>query len=179
MGLSIPDTKDAKWRPLYEHVRSLDYGTMLTYADLDAFCEGDSKTNRWFVNATHKNLLRYDEKALLNIRGEGYKVATPEEFLTISRNHRLRGKRQTRKSWQTAEAAPLDKIKDPEVRKALRRQATEMRAMESRLAYMESRQAKAEEAIKDVSRTQKETDAEMRERIEALEAALRNSHQTA
>lgn len=169
--IPITPTEDARWRPLYEALRTRPRGDVVTYEDLDAVV-GDIRKDRWMVYRADRELQMADQKALVNIRGIGYRIAKAEEHLDIANSHRLRGKRQARMAFKAAESADLSQIADPAVRRAITDTAEHMRGIEARMRYIEKRTTRVEKTIKSESSTRKEVEAKTDERLARLEALI-------
>lgn len=174
MVFTMTPTQDAKWRPLYAHIRTLPYGTLITYKEMRDLLGFDSRDQqRWSVYRTDKELQRLDSKALINLRNVGYRVAHPEEHLDIVNSRRKRARRQTSKGVMAGLATDLSLINDPDVRDAITRLTTHMRGVEARLTYAERKVAKHEETLKSLQRESKESTAQMDDRISKLEALMK------
>jgi hypothetical protein len=135
----IRATEDAAWRPLYEHARLLDYGVEIDYSTIEDILDFDIRDRgRWVVTRTDRELQRHDQKALLNVRRVGYRIALPAEHEMLIRQRQRRSRRQVHKGVQVGRATNLSMI-DEAARRRISDLTDHMAAVEARIAYAESR----------------------------------------
>lgn len=104
-----------KTRKLLDLFARAEYGTELSYARIlqETDCdlvEGD----RQRIYTVIRRLERDHRRTLLNLRGYGYKVADPNEFVKSMRVRTTRAKRHISLARRTGEATPLDRLTDGE-----------------------------------------------------------------
>lgn len=98
----------AKTRKLLDLFVNAEYGTTITYAQIlrETDCdimEGD----RQRIYTVLRRLERDHEKTLLNLRGVGYKVANPNEFVASMMVRKGRAGKQIQLARRTGDATPI------------------------------------------------------------------------
>lgn len=174
-GLVLPDTFTARWRPLYDALRDVEYGTSFTYAELSRMAglgKGESireNQHRWLVLRTRKEMLRHDRRFLANLRTVGYRIVHPEEHLKAGNAYRAKSMRAAGWSERTLGATDLALITDPDVRAAITNLQGRMARMRQALRHQEARLVATEIATAELT----EHSEAHEERIASLEEKLR------
>lgn len=132
-----------------ERAAAEQYGTVLTFAELAAeLGAADNEAGRALVrqsvSAARPLLLRDYSKALVAVRGHGYRVAEPGEFAGIAQEHRGRADRSLHRALATVDHAPVEHMTQAErarhnaVSTVLHNVVSRMTAAEKRLADLEA-----------------------------------------
>jgi hypothetical protein len=82
MGTFRPDGDQPKWRVIYDLVAERALGDMIPYAELSAALGYDvtrPRASRAPIYAADRKLLRDKDRTLVNVKGEGYRVARGDE----------------------------------------------------------------------------------------------------
>jgi len=92
MGLVAFQTKydQAQWRYLYDVVKDANYDDFFSFTKLEKLTGFDKVLIRQLVKKVNMHL---DKKLLVNIRGEGYQIARPNEHEVFAKGKALRSKR--------------------------------------------------------------------------------------
>lgn len=124
-------------------------GDILTFTQLAEALgvdEGDRSQVRQAVSAARQTLLTRHHRALVAIRGTGYRVALPGEFAGLAEGHKDRASNQIAKALAVVENAPESEMSPAELKRH-RAVSLVMRNLNNRLTSVESRLADLEEAI--------------------------------
>lgn len=107
----------AKTKKLLECFASADYGTEFSYAEILQKTGCDLvESDRQRIYTVVRRLERDHRRTLMNLRGRGYKVARPAEFVESARVRTGRAKRHVSLAKRTLDATPLDLLNDVERR---------------------------------------------------------------
>lgn len=167
----------ARWRVLYDLLRSAGIGGILTY---DAMAEAlalNSESDRHVIQMAMRRAAReletVDKHAVTSIRNVGYRVVRPDEHVILARGQQRRSTRALARGHSKVVNVDLNGL-SPEVRQLT--EAT-MRAFSMQLEFnrrTDVRQRRLEESIatmgKRADRTQEELDA-IQARLARLERA--------
>lgn len=93
----------------YEAIRESPIGEQLTFSQIKSITGFNISKHRGVIYRANKLLLENHNKMLKNVRGVGYKMATPEEQLRIASFRKIRAGRQARKGQM--EAVNMDSSK--------------------------------------------------------------------
>lgn len=100
----------SKVEAFYDAIRNVEVGKDLSYDQIRTMTGFDVLSDgRYLIYQANKRLLQDDKKHLQNIKGHGYKMATPQEQMAHASKRRVRASRQTRKG--ILEASNLDTSK--------------------------------------------------------------------
>lgn len=136
---------------LVEAAVAAPVGSILTYAELarqiDAPDNDAGRAQvRQVVSMARPLLLRDHRRALVAVRGEGYRVARAGEFAGIAQDHRRKSDRQMSKALAVIEHAPEDQMSAEELTRH-RAVGTVIRNLHSRMNSAEQRLADLEAAV--------------------------------
>jgi uncharacterized coiled-coil protein SlyX len=87
-----------KWAPIYDLLKTKNPGDIVTYDELSTAAGFDILTDRSPFYSAKKRLLENDKRSMVNVPGEGYRVALASEHKAEAQRHQKRGKRQFRKA---------------------------------------------------------------------------------
>lgn len=124
-------------------------GDLLTYRTL-AFAlelpEDDRTQIRQAVSAARDVILKDQNRALIAVRGEGYRVAYANEFAGLAQGHRRRADRQMTKALDIVSNVNESEL-SPEDLKRHRAVAMVIRNLHNRMSGAESRLEQLEKAV--------------------------------
>lgn len=104
-GASAPRDEGAEWRQLYRFLASLDRGELATYERLSQVLGRDFRKSRHPLERAVLELQARDGRTVVNVRRVGYRIARPEEHLTLARLHTERAERQLGQAGRVVQAA--------------------------------------------------------------------------
>lgn len=133
-----------------ELVANTDPGDLITYQTLADALDLDEKEQRdqirQAVAAARPTVLRDHKKALVAIRGEGYRVALAREFAGLAQGHRRNADRQMSKALDIVNHVDEKQLSPAELQRH-RAVATVITTLHSRLTDAESRLQQLEAAV--------------------------------
>lgn len=104
-------------RKLLALFRDADYGTMFPYAEILEATECDVMgSDRSRIYTVNRRLELDHDRTLLNVRGQGYKVALPSEHVGSMQVRRERAGKQVALARRTGSAAPVALLDDDDRR---------------------------------------------------------------
>ena len=127
------------------------YGDVFTFTELaQAITVEDDDSGRaqvrQAVSAARPLLLSDHGRALVAVRGKGYRVALPGELAGIAQDHRRRADRQISKALAVVDQADMTAATDDE-RKRFQAVGVVIRNLHSRMTSAEQRLADLEDAV--------------------------------
>lgn len=165
----------ARWRMIYDELKGLKVGDVISYADLGAACDLDPKTDRQRIQMTMRRAAKEFEEvnkhALEVVPNVGYRVVEITEHLRLARGQQKRAGRALVRGHSKVVNVDFNAI-DSETRKAFEVVA---RAFSMQMEFnrrFDSRQRRLEDVIESVSTRADRTEAEieaLRERLARLE----------
>jgi hypothetical protein len=133
-----------------ELVANTTPGDLITYETLAEALDLDEKEQRdqirQAVSAARQTVLRDYNKALVAIRGEGYRVALAREFAGLAQGHRQKADRQMTKALDIVKHVDENQLSPAELQRH-RAVATIITTLHSRLTDAESRLQQLEAAV--------------------------------
>lgn len=134
-----------------EMAAAADYGDILTFADLaEALGLDDDEAGRaqvrQAVSAARPLVLQDHGRALVAVRGTGYRVALPGELAGIAQDHRRRADRQIGKALAVVEHADMTAATEEE-RRRFQAVGLVIRNLHSRMTSAEQRLADLEDVV--------------------------------
>ena len=128
-----------------------DYGDVLAFADLAAAIDVQDDEQgrgqvRQTVSAARPLLLNDHGRALVAVRGKGYRVALPGEMAGVAQDHRRRADRSIGRALAVIDKADMTSATDEE-RKRFQAVGIVIRNLHSRMTSAEQRLADLEDAI--------------------------------
>lgn len=158
----------AEWRLVYDHLKDLERGSVVTIESIEELLGRPLGQNRSPVYRAIRELEENNSRTIATVRGIGYRIADPNEHLGLGLSHSGRARRQLRRGLQRAESADRGGLAPAA---AARLEAFE--ATTSRLVEFLGRMSKAVdqqgERIENLAQDTQETS----ERVKAVEEALR------
>ena len=134
-----------------EMAAKASYGDVLTFADLagaiDVQDDGAGRGQvRQTVSAARPLLLSDHGRALVAVRGKGYRVALPGEMAGIAQDHRRRADRSVGRALAVIDQADMTAATDEE-RRRFQAVGVVIRNLRSRMTSAEERLADLEDAV--------------------------------
>jgi len=134
-----------------EMAAKADFGDVIPFADLaGAIDVGDDEAGRsqvrQAVSAARPLLLNDHGRALVAVRGVGYRVARPGEMAGIAQDHRQRADRQIGKALAIIDKADMSAASEEE-RRRFQAVGIVIRNLHNRMNSAEQRLADLEEAV--------------------------------
>lgn len=114
----------ARWRVIYDLIRPLKFGEILTYAamgealGLDHELAEDRHVIQMAARRALKELLNIDHRGSKAVKNVGYRVAKPEEHVVLATDKNKRAGRQIKTGHAVATKVDLNGM-DPAARSAL------------------------------------------------------------
>lgn len=103
MNMFEPKNEKPYWEMIYNHVKDLPVGTIVTNETLSKVIEIDIKTARGAVYKARKVLLEQENKFLEVMRGVGYQVVAGMDIMKHAKHRQKSARRQIRKAdFETA-----------------------------------------------------------------------------
>lgn len=150
----------AEWKTLYGHLKKVPLGTVVTYRTISTLLDRPFEENRSPVYRAIKELEANDRRTLVNVRGEGYRVAEPDEHEKLARRHIRSSHRQLTKAKGKTSSAPRQGL-SPEARR--------------RLDALDAHLGDVRKVVLSLNRKQSETDAKLAQVREQAKADRRNA----
>jgi hypothetical protein len=107
----------AEWRIIYDEVRKMSSGDVLTYDRLTELLGRDFHTNRTPLTRAMQELEDADQRTLACERGVGYRIAAATEHETLARKHSTRSRRQLTKAAAKARSADRSALSPEQARR--------------------------------------------------------------
>lgn len=95
------------WRITYDLFRTLPYGELVTYEQLNVRLGFDVRLNRHPIYRADQELRQSDQRALVAAAGQGYRVLHPNEQEAVAQGHRRKSVRSMRRAVSVAQATNL------------------------------------------------------------------------
>lgn len=168
-------TEGAKWRTLYDAIRTAPHDTTFSYeeltrlAGLDPEAGEDIRGDRWIVHRCRVELMRHDKRYLDVVRTVGYRIVESEEHLDHGHAYRRKSMRAAGRSKKVLAAADMSRIADPAVRSKILDLEVRMSRLGQQLARHDERIAATEEITEGLTHEV----VDHSDRIAALEARIR------
>lgn len=165
----------ARWRVLYDLLRPLRVGDLLTYDQMAAALELDPEADRHTIQLAMRRAARELETVNKHtvdvVVNKGYRVVEPEQQLGLARRHQRKASKSLVRGQSKVVNVDFNLI-DPETRKAFEVMAGAFAAQLDFNRRMDVRQANLEKAVDAVAGQADRTDeeiAELRARLRRLE----------
>lgn len=118
----VPVGAVARWRVVYDLLRPLKFGEVLTYEAIADALELDADTDRHVIQMASRRALRellnIDHRGSKAVTNVGYRIAKPEEHVTLAKDRNKRAGRQISTGHIVATKVDLNGMA-PESRAAL------------------------------------------------------------
>lgn len=167
MNLAPLESRTQQKEALFAVLSPAEYGVFFPHVAL-AEVIGEvpqSFAYRNLVRGVGKRLEREAQRVLVSERGQGYRIARPNEHVRISDNRALRGRRQVARAVQVLQATPVQSL-TPEERRRHEAYLTIMHAQADALRGIKRQVERAHETVSDLVQARL---AEAEARIAALE----------
>jgi hypothetical protein len=170
-----PAGEVARWRVVYDLLREVPTGEILTYEvvgkALDLDPDMDRHRIQMAVRPAAKHHEEWDKRSVEAVANEGYRVVETPEKLRLARNDQKKSSRALARGQSKVVNVDLNGL-DQDTRKAFEIVAIAFAEQREFVRRLDIRQTRLEEAVKAVStrsdRTEQEI-AELKERLARLE----------
>jgi hypothetical protein len=163
----------ARWVPVYENLRDLEPGVLVTYEQLSEWAGVDVRRDRSPLVQAEDKLLKEHGRGVANERGVGYRIMLASEHGEAARRQTRKADRRIRKAITLLTVADRNHL-TPQQRQKYESQAGALQAVRDMTNRLARRTAALEEGLKAVRRETKETTAGLSDRLERLEARFAN-----
>jgi hypothetical protein len=170
-----PIGERARWRILYDVLKTLDVGTVFTYVRMAEILQMDPVKDRHVlqmsVQRAGKESELEDKRAIEAVRGVGYRVVEPERHLVLARQHSRRAGRSLQRGLSKVVNVDLNGV-DPNIRGAFDLLA---RGFQQQAHFNERMNRKVTDIgalVTEVSERTEEENKILKERMARLEQAL-------
>ena len=94
---------------LAEKIASMPYGDVIYHSEISELIQEPKSSTRYnsTITKAKKILLKQYGKSIENIRGDGYRVVSPDDFVGVSLKHYKRGFNEIQKATDTLTYAPV------------------------------------------------------------------------
>lgn len=168
----------ARWVSVYEYLRDLEPGTVITYSQLSELAGVNVMYDRKPVRRAEKELLEKNQRALTNVREVGYRVMYAFEHKGQARIQTRKANRRIRQAIDLLTKADRNHL-TPQQTRGYDAQAEALQAVRDMTRRLSRRQDNIEKGLAEarretqaVRRETKATTAELAERVEAQGEAL-------
>lgn len=168
----------ARWRIVYELLRPLDVGDVITYrtlADaLDLHHEADRHAIQMAMRRAAREFETQDQHAVESVPNQGYRVVDVPEHLILAKKQQKRAGRALERGHSKVVNVDLSSV-EPEVRSAFQVVAQAFAMQMDMNRRLEGRQSKVEAAVAEIAGRSDRSEAEvaaLRARLERLEAQI-------
>ena len=105
-----------EWMALYENFKNNEYGTKILYQELNRLLmDGDVRTDkRWIFEKFKRIMLSESNRALENVRNEGYRIVQPNEHIRLSSREIKRATRRAKEGVNLIVNVAYDLLSDKE-----------------------------------------------------------------
>lgn len=142
-----------EWKLLYDLVHGKPVDHMFSYADFDKALARPFQPNRSPLSRLQHELLTQDKRVLINVRGQGYRVAKAVEHGDLASGQRRRAHRAVAKGVKIAAGADRSALSSDERKRIdlmehnLREQASMLRRTDERVGYVEKKLLKHDDRL--------------------------------
>lgn len=173
-----PKGEVARWVLVYENLRDLEPGTVVTYAELSEWAGVDIRYDRSPVERAKKELLEKEQRGLTNEREVGYRVMHASEHGMEARTQTKKADRRIRHAINLLENADRNQLSTQQGQ-LYDAHAGALQAVHDMTRRLSRRQDRLEVALevarnetRAVRRETKETTAELAAKVEKQGQAL-------
>lgn len=167
-----PKGAKAEWALIYDRIKDLAVGDVITYVQLDGILGRDFVSARSPFYTANERLLKERKRGLVCVSGTGYRVVSAIEHEQVARKHHKSGTRKLRRSAQWIHNVDRAKL-DPEtlarfdaIDEQLQRQIDFTRRLNGRVM-------KLDKALKQTREETAASTEETKERLTAIEELVR------
>lgn len=158
----------AEWRTVYDHLRKLEPGAIISTEDLEELLGRPLGQNRGPIYRATRELEENDSRTIATVRGTGYRIAEASENLGLALSHSSRARQQLRRGLRRAESADRRALTPSVAARLEAFEATTSRLVEF-LGHMSKTVDQQGEQIQGLKKETEETS----ERVKAVENALK------
>jgi len=176
MSPFTPTGDRARWRILYDMLAERDSGDTLTYDEMVTALGLHADDRNTAQLAMRRAAVEYElshKRAVKAVPNVGYRIVDAGEHLGLARTHQGKASRSVKRGLSKVTNVDLNRIDDPEVRKALELAAAVLSHQDEMMRRMSIRQAHMERALNTVSERTEENEKRTTAQIEELQERLR------
>lgn len=115
------DGQQARWKPLYELLKLVNTGDVLSYDEMGKALELDPLVDRGAIRVAMyraaKELEEVDKRAVEVVANKGYRVVEPKQQLVLAKKQHTRSTKALARGHSKAVNVDLSNV-DPEIRRA-------------------------------------------------------------
>jgi leucyl aminopeptidase len=165
-----------RWRVIYDLLRKLNVGDLLSYEEMGHALDLDADTDRLTIQLAMRRAARelevVDKHAVDAVTNQGYRIVEPNEQAHLARRHQRKANRSLARGQSKVVNVDFNQI-DPETRKAFEIMAGAFAAQIDFNRRMDVRQRNLEKAVEAVSARTEEKALRTDEELAELRARLR------
>lgn len=172
-----PIGDQSRWRSVYALLQQTETNGTVTYEQLGEALDLDPVKDRHAIQMAMRRAAKeseeVDKRSVDSVPNVGYRIVTPPENIGLARRQQRRSNRALARGYSKAVNVDLSKL-DTETRRVVEVIARGFAVQMDFNRRVDVRQARLEEALQSVSRRVERTEeehAELRARLERLEAA--------
>jgi hypothetical protein len=105
-----PSGERAQWRVIYDELRMMNQGDVISYERLSELITRDARLQRAPTERAMKELEERDQRTLVCVRGVGYRIAAASEHEQIAHRHTVRSRRQLGKAAAKVRSADRSQL---------------------------------------------------------------------
>lgn len=173
----VPKGEVAEWRLVYDEMKSLNVGDVLTYERLSELLERDFQDgSRGPYFQALQVLERDDHRSFDVVRGKGYRMVEALEHARLAQAHHRKARRSLVRSMSKAKSADRSGM-SAEDRARFDSLELNLGRQQDMIRRLEDRQVATERALRAASSHSAQRDAGLEERLARLESLLGKSEQ--
>jgi predicted RNA-binding protein with RPS1 domain len=177
MSPFTPTGERARWRVLYDMLAERDSGDTLTYEEMVAalgLSDDDRNTAQLAMRRAATEYETTHKRAVKAIANVGYRIVDAGEHLGLARTHQGKASRSVKRGLSKVTNVDLNRIDDPEVRKALELAAAVLSHQDEMMRRMSIKQAHMERALNSVTERTEQNEKRTADQISQLQERLRS-----
>jgi hypothetical protein len=110
-----PKGDASEWFMVYERIKRLEVGELVTYAELDELLGRDFRMNRSPMYRAQEEMQKELHRTTIAVNGKGYRIAHAREHEKIAKGHYLASRRQVTKAVNVSAAADRSQLTREEI----------------------------------------------------------------
>lgn len=141
-----PKGEKAEWEMLYDYLRPLKQGDLVTYKQMSSILGKDIRKSRTAIYRAMKKLEEKDNRSLLCVLRTGYRITIAQEHEELAGKHHKRARRQLNRAISKISSADRtqltreDRQRFDSMELALRQQQDMIKRLNDRVAVVEEKQ---------------------------------------
>jgi hypothetical protein len=152
MSPFVPKRDDGvpEWKLVFDHIRDLPIGSVVTYADLDSILGRSFIGNRSPIYRAIAELRVERSRSMINVPGDGYRVLHPKEHREQANTYRRRSRSSLSTAVEVVKSTDMELLA-PDERDPLRAYGLALVGLAQAMDYTHRRLHKIEQAHASVS----------------------------